>query len=155
MNPQIQMRSDHPAMSYTTDAVLVDLRRVANDGSVEFSVGHFSSAYSPRLPVTAALETQVATITIQDIDADGQVVLRRKSPLVLVVERRGTEGVYWAEFPDLDVPIAGYSPDELISEAHALIDSTWRGVMHVEDAMLAPRAILLRERLRALYDEVD
>jgi len=93
-------------------------------------------------------------VSIQEIELNGQTVLRRKETLHLSAKRQEPDGCYYADFCDLDVPIAGYDREELIEKAHALLALTWHSCMDVDDSMLAPLAIKLKERLQLYYEEV-
>ena len=125
------------------------LPRPVSDGNpkVVGTVRNMSPAPLRRAP-------SVVVIAIRDIDVDGGPSLRREEPLELVATRHEPGGSYHAEFPDLDVPIAGYGREDLLSEVSALVASAWNRFMGVDEESLAPLAISLRNRLRALCAEV-
>ena len=155
MEPQILFRSDSPNVTYTTSGKLMPLQRLRGEAVVAVGIVRYDSTTAPKSPLAVETErAQVVAVTIRDIEVDGRIYLRRKQPLELVAHRHEPGGCYHADFPDLDVPLAGYSRDDLVSEAHALIVSTWRRCMGADEEMLAPLALMLKERLRTQYDEV-
>ena len=154
MEPQIQLRSDCPNVTYTTDGKVMMLQPLRHEQGIAVGVVRFHSPSQTRLVVETDLP-QVVAITIRDIEVDGRILLRRKDPLELVAQRCEPGGCYYTDFPDLGVPIAGYSPEDLKSEAHALIVSTWRRCMVADEMTLAPLATRIKEQLQAQYAEVE
>ena len=154
MEPQIQVHDAPPNVTITTGGMILMLRYFPGEVSAAGTIVQYDSTYLQRSPLPLA-RPQVVAITIDDIMVDGRAFLRRKTPLELVAQRNDAEGTYHTDFPDLDVPLVGYSREDLISEAHVLIASTWRRCIGVDEAKLAPLAIRLKGRLLAEYDEVE
>ena len=159
MDVHVQLLSEYPNMTHMGGGFRQchDTNRVAS--RVVYSTAQAWVVGVGRPPMVQQkvefTKPQIVAITILAIEEDGCVVLRRKEPLELVAERDEGEDCYYTDFPDLDVPIAGYTREDLISSAHALVVSTWRRCMGADEPTLAPLAIKLRERLRTQYDEVE
>ena len=156
MQPQIRLRSDDPNVTHTAGGAVMTLQPYPGEDALAFAILRCNSAALDQRAVPVERTSASAIqITIQDINVEGRTILRRKQPLRLVAQRHERGGCYHADFPDLDVPIAGYSQEDLIAEVHALVVSTWRRWMNADEATLAPLPIALRERLRTQYHEVE
>ena len=106
--------------------------------------------YEDETFVTSAAEQ--LEVEIHEVKTPQGLLLRRHEPLTL--RAFFSDGCHSAEVPELEMPVAAYSRQELADAVNDLVGVLWEEYAMEDDAKLTKQARVLKQRLLSNYTVV-